>query len=39
MCKEKLISEKIREFDKYLSNITLNVPNGFKIVNPFNSCS
>lgn len=39
MCKEKLISEKILEFDKYLSNITLNVPNGFKIVNPFNSCS
>ena len=39
MCREKLISEKILEFDKYLSNITLNVPNGFKIVNPFNSCS
>lgn len=31
----KYISEKIIEFDHYLSNITISVPEGFKIINPF----
>ena len=35
MSSEKLISEKIIEFDKFLSNVNLCVPDGYKVLNPF----
>ena len=39
MKSNQYISEKIIEFDHYLSNVTLSVPDGFKIINPFNGNS
>lgn len=39
MNKEKTTCDKIIEFDKYLSSISIPLPVGFKLLNPFNESS
>ena len=39
MNKEKSICDKIIEFDKYLSSISIPLPESFKLLNPFNESS
>lgn len=39
MNKKQFVCDKIIEFDKYLANVKIDVPDNFKIINPFNSDS
>lgn len=39
MDKKQFVCDKIIEFDKYLANVKIDVPDDFKIINPFNTDS
>lgn len=36
MNEEKTFAQKVIQFDENLSNISIELPEGFKIINPFN---
>lgn len=37
--KKESVAQKILEFDQFLSRLSLDVPKGYKIINPFNGDS